>query len=124
MPNASPITLQIDDQSIIMSPDSVGSTHVRFQHLDEPKMQERKLLHFDRPASGGTIRRSVRTSVPLPREDNNGNALPPKLITIKSEFIATMDSSTEEREAAYKMHLSALEQADVKVLFVNPEWVW
>lgn len=124
MPNAAPITLNDGVSDVVMSPDVVSSTHVRFQDLSEGVVSERKLLHFDRPAGNGAIRRSVRINTPLPRQDGVGNALPPLMASVKVEFVAPTGSTAAERQALVALISGALSQASVTSIFESPEWVW
>lgn len=125
MPNASAITLNDGVSDIIVSPDSVSSTHVLYQDLDTAVLNERILLHFDRPAKdNGIVRRTVRLNVPLAREDAAGNAMPPQMMSARVEFVAPVGTTVAERQRLAALIASVAASASVKPLITTPEWVW
>lgn len=122
MPNASPISLTVGAETVVLSPDSVGATHVLYQNVGRANQSERELLHFDRAVGKSQLRRDVRTNVPVTRVVNGVTVL--KQVTFKTECVGPMDLTDAERAYAYDLHVEALKNSDVRKVFVVPEWVW
>lgn len=125
MPNAAAITLNNGTADIVLSPDSVSSTHVLFQDLEADTLNERTLMHFDRPSKeNGIVRRTVRLNVPLARQDAAGNQLPPLMMSARVEFIAPVGTTSAERATLPALIGSAVGNSAVTSLITTPEWVW
>lgn len=125
MPNASAITLNNGTDDVVVSPDSVSTTHVLYQDLDEAVINERILLHFDRPArDNGIVRRTVRLNVPLARQDAAGNAMPPEMMSARIEYVAPRGTTVSERQVLAALIASAASNSAITSIITTPEWVW
>lgn len=125
MPNAAPITLNNGSEDVTLSPDSVSATHVLHQDLDTAVLNERILLHFDRPArDNGVVRRTVRLNVPLARVDALGNPMAPQMMSARIEYVAPQGTTVSDRQLLAALIASAASHAAIKSLITTPEWVW
>lgn len=122
MPNTSPIILNDGSADVTFSPDSVTGTHVLLTNQAAASLDARELLHFDRPANGNTLRRSLRLNVPLPRNTAAGVVM--EMGTFKGEFIFPAGSTAGERERILSLAIAGLSAAATTAAVVNPEWFW
>lgn len=124
MPNAAVITVNDGQNDIAFSPDSVGATHVVFQNLSGPILNQRELLHFDRPGSESkTRRRQLRINIPVEVERADGVTVY-ETVTMTVSCISPSDVKVADRARARVLAANALQDTAVVALFDNPEWVW
>lgn len=122
MPNTSPIIVNDGSVDVTFSPDSVTGTHVLLANQAALALNKRELLHYDRPANGNTLRRSIRLNVPLTRVVASGDVI--EMGSFKGEFVFPPGSTVAERQRILALAISSLSAAATTATVVNPEWFW
>lgn len=125
MPSTKALVVNDGTNDITFSPDSVTGTHVQFQDLSQAVVQQRSLLHLDRPANGkaSEIRRSIRINVPYAVTNADGSVAV-KQLSIKVEAVSPSDTTVAQRASLRALASHALTNVDVAAVFDNPEWMW
>lgn len=123
MPSANVISLNDGTNVVPFSPDAVSATHVVYQNLSEGVLANRELMHYDRPASGKDVRRSVRINTPVEVTLADGSVVT-KIVTFKGELISPKEVPAAARTRCRVLGAAALVHADTVKVFDNPEWVW
>lgn len=123
MPSANTMSISDGTAPVAFSPDSVTSTHVQYQNLAQGVLALRELLHFDRPASGKDVRRSMRVNTPIEVTLADGTKVV-KAITYKIEEISPSDVTVAARTRCRLLAANGLIHADAVKVFDNPEWIW
>lgn len=123
MPNTAPITLVVGAASTVFSPESVTPTHVQFQNNATSEIDQRELLHFDRPPNNKTtVRRSIRLNKPLVREMDGKVSLLQG--SGKVEFVFPLGSTILERNEIRLMLAAAITNSVTTAIVDQPEWFW
>lgn len=124
MPNTSPLTLNDGTAEVVFSPESVTATHVLYQDLSAATLEERSLLHFDRPSGR---KKNERRIMRINRSTTHTQADGTSVIetgTVRVEIIPNPSATATDRAALRALGASILNNTEIGKVVDNPEWFW